>query len=362
MKVSANLTRPIDYNDPFVEHLYQDIGALIVDQSGDVDDIESRLLTLSNANSVSVRTYREHNDSLGIPDSAFRGISLFHFRDTTPVQRFSTSGTSKRGRGYADYSDRGLDLMRQSIVTKARKYVFKVLDKPAVFRIVPEYQAAQGVIMAWGMQLLSEEFGDPCNSACVVDRTGVNFSRLEQGLNRAIAAQQPIVLIGGSFSYVTLCEELAKRKCRFELPTGSCVLDAGGYKGRSRVLKADEFRRMLCTTFTISESQCINLFGMTELASQLYDSATTELGPSGERPKRGDLSTRVWVRDVWDWHQVNKGSGLVEIADLCIIDRPHLLFTGDWGISSDEGVAIIGRARDTEMRGCTLSFEEVSLS
>ncbi len=55
-------------------------------------------------------------------------------------------------------------------------------------------------------------------------------------LRAASAGGQPMLMLGTAFSFVHLLDHLAEQDLRFELPPGSCALETGGYKGRSRSL------------------------------------------------------------------------------------------------------------------------------
>ena len=86
---------PVRYSDPFVARLYEDIGSLIECDAVDVDFIAHGLEELAARNNPRVREYwRATQRGSGIPDSAFRAGSLFHFPDAAPVRAFRTGGTT----------------------------------------------------------------------------------------------------------------------------------------------------------------------------------------------------------------------------------------------------------------------------
>jgi hypothetical protein len=211
--------------------------------------------------------------------------------------------------------------------------------------------------MPYGMKLLSDTFGDPSTSASVVGTGGLDLPVLAALLDRAVADDRPVVLIGGSFAFVHVCDALASQGRRWALPSGSRMVDAGGFKGRSRELDVDALRRAVGDVFGIERAHCNNIFGMTELASQLYDGADVPVGPKRERPKAAAPFVSARVRDPFSWETIAAGAGLLEVVDLCVIDRPHVVLTGDWAVASDAGVAITGRVLASESRGCALSFE-----
>lgn len=344
----------IAYQDPFVTRLAEDIHSLLGGEDLLKDSILQRLLELNCANSPEVSAYWQRTSHCtGIPDTAFKGSSIYLFADESPVRTFLTSGTSSGERGTAHYSRRGLELMNASILANAQRHMFGGLERPAVIRLVPAVETAPVMIMAYGMELISAAFADPELSGSVVDERGVDYHRLEQLLRRAIADSRPVVLIGASFAFANVSERLERDNLRFQLPPRSRIFDAGGSKAQSRVINVEELRSKLERTFGIPPSMCRNLFGMTELASQLYDSTDVPLGPRGERPKCNEAFVECLVRDPDSYASKPRGVGLLEIRDLCILDRPPLVLTGDIGIASPEGVAVIGRV-ESKPRGCSL--------
>lgn len=334
---------------------------MIEGHDADAAGIAARLHELASANSRALARYRQRSPAdLGIPDTAFRGASVFHFAEAHIARTFRTSGTSGPDRGSAAYSERGMDLMKRSILANGRRHVFAGLDRPAVVRLVPESCVLPEGVMPYGMEVLSQTFGAPEASEAVVGPNGLDLERLTTLLDRAVADRRPVVMLGGSFAFVHLCDALLARGRSWVLPPGSRMVDAGGFKGRSRELDVDALRGAVGSTFGIARDRCTNIFGMTELASQLYDAVDTPLGPKGERPKGTTPFVAPRVRDPFSWRPAERGPGLLEVADLCILDRPHVVLTGDWAVAGEHGVAITGRVRPSESRGCALHFESPS--
>lgn len=351
----------LKYRDPFIERLFQDIGGLVGDGVGDVGSIEARLQELALANSPQVADYWKRTQSgMGVPDSAFKGASPYLFPEETPRRTFRTSGTTGSERGNAHYTERGLALMDLSIVNNARRHIVQKLDTPVILRCVPSESAAPEMVMAHGMELIARTFGHRELSACVIGPNGIDYALLTSRIEAAIAQDLPVVMIGGSFAYVNMCDMLEAQKRSWRLPRGSRAVDAGGFKGRSRAVGVDALRAAMGRVFGIEPTHCINLFGMTELASQLYDAADIPLGPLGERPKGRLPFVQPRVRDAQTLALRDEGTGLLEVADLCILDRPYVVLTGDRGIACREGVAIAGRIERGQSRGCSLTLDEIT--
>jgi hypothetical protein len=348
------------YKDPFVQNLAEQIAALILGEAIDRESVEQALEELALANLPQLADYwRKTGCRLGIPDSAFKNSHVYYFPDQPAARVFRTSGTSGADRGAACYSPLGLKLMDLSIIENARRHLIQELDRPVIIRFVPTVSQAPDMIMAYGMELIATTFGDKARSASVITGSGVDFERLRSILDQAVSDDQPVVLLGGSFAFVNICDALEKLGRSWRLPEGSRTLDGGGFKGRSRVVRAGELRSAITKTFGITAERAFNVFGMTELASQLYDTNGREIGPLDERPKNNLPFLQARVRDSYTLAYRDRGEGLVEIMDACIIDRPHLVLTGDLGLASEDGVAIIGRVERGQARGCSLSLESI---
>src|SRR5690606_40715475 len=55
---------------------------------------------------------------------------------------------------------------------------------------------------------------------------------------------EPYALLGASYSFVHLMDELQQKGLAFSLPPGSRLFDTGGFKGQSRELARSEERRV----------------------------------------------------------------------------------------------------------------------
>jgi hypothetical protein len=349
------------YRDSFVTRLFDDIGGMLGGDAAMAAGIEPRLNELVCANSPAVIDYwKRTRRGLGVPDAAFKGTPPYLFPEEAPVHTFRTSGTTGGERGAAHYSAQGLELMNLSILANARRHIIRELTAPVILRMVPSAAAAPEMVIAYGMEHIAKTFGHAELSTCLLGPQGVDFALMQRRLDTAVAENLPVVLIGASFAFVNICDASESQGRRWQLPPGSRTVDAGGFKGRSRVVDVDSLRSAINRVFGIPAQQCINLFGMTELASQLYDGADIPLGPLGERPK----SILPWVRpQVRDAHSLElraTGSGLLEVVDLCIIDRPYAVLTGDRGIACEAGVASAGRIERGQSRGCSLTLDAIT--
>lgn len=349
----------IAHDDPHVARLFENMVRLVAEEDGDPLDVHEQLVELAQANSPEVARYwKQVGTGVGIPDTAYKDGGPHLFPDAPVVREFRTSGTTGSVRGSVRYSARGLELKGIAVAARARREIAFDGVRPVVLPFAPSEEAAPHMAIAFDMARIAEAVGDPRLSAAVVGADGVDFELLEQRLDAAVAEGLPVVLVGATFAFVNICDALEAQGRSWQLPPGSRMYDGGGFKGRSRVMAVDDLRDAVRRVFGIERFG--NIFGMTELANPLYDSADVAAGPLGERPKAGGIAGGPKVRDPRTREYRERGPGLLEITDYALLDRPHVLLTGDVGIAVPEGVAIAGRISGSTSRGCSLSLDEMT--
>ena len=81
-------------------------------------------------------------------------------------------------------------------------------------------------------------------------------------LRSASGTGQPVLMLGTAFSFVHLLDDLTEQNLRLELPPGSCALETGGYKGRSRSLPKAALHALLSERLGIPPSHIVCEYGM----------------------------------------------------------------------------------------------------
>ena len=160
------------------------------------------------------------------------------------------------------------------------------------------------------------------------------------------AARGPLYLAATAFALAELLEAGTP-----PLPAGSVVMVTGGFKGRTvRLSDAElyaEAQRQLAPERLVTE------YGMTELSSQLW-------GAPGQ-PYRPPRWLRVVAVDPATGAPRPAGeAGQLRFIDLCNLDGTLAVDTMDEGVvSSDGSVVLHGRLEGAEVRGCSLTVEEL---
>jgi hypothetical protein len=274
-----------------------------------------------------------------------------------PTHTFETSGTGSGRPGRVGYTRADLDLMDLAIRSNAARFLFPDgPGKTCVLVLAPDPRTRPGIIMSYGMQRLIESFSIEGGEFLFGER-GPDVSAFVDRIQSACRDGLPLTLIGASFGFVHLMETLGEQGTVFRLPPGSRLMDAGGYKGRSRALSRADFRDGVERCFGIGPDQQTNLLGMTELGSQFYDHVVGR--PADTTPRKQNPPwTRTWAVDPGTLNpQPPGGAGLLVHLDLANLHHPAFLLTQDLGRCFDDGFEIEGRVQGAEARGCSLAMD-----
>jgi hypothetical protein len=166
--------------------------------------------------------------------------------------------------------------------------------------------------------------------------------------NSKLKTQNSKLILGTAFSFVHLLDYLAEKNCSFQLPLGSCVMETGGYKNRSRSLPKTELHALITKHLGVPLESIICEYGMSELSSQAYDSGA-------ERAFRFPPWARVKIISPETGREVAESeTGLIRIFDLANVFSVAAIQTEDLGVRRGDGFELIGRAQLAEPRGCSL--------
>ena len=161
---------------------------------------------------------------------------------------------------------------------------------------------------------------------------------------------EPVILFGTAFAFVQLFDGTAEN---WRLPAGSIVIETGGFKGRTREVPREELYTLFGTRLGVPIENCYSEYGMSEMASQFY-------GRGLDPVKRGPHWVRTRAIDPETGEDAAPGTpGLLRHCDLANFNSVGALQTQDRGMLTPDGFVLHGRAPDAEMRGCSLTVEEL---
>ena len=171
------------------------------------------------------------------------------------------------------------------------------------------------------------------------------------------------LVAGTAFAFVELRDRFGPGV--LELPAASRVMLTGGFKGRSREVRAEALRTAMAGCFGLAESHIVGEYGMTELSSQLYEGTLAgALGRGLAAAKAGCYLAPPWVRvsalDPVTLVRTPLGqAGVARILDLANVDSAVAVLTADLVREQADGsIELLGRAPGAAARGCSLSIEE----
>jgi hypothetical protein len=168
-----------------------------------------------------------------------------------------------------------------------------------------------------------------------------------------------VFVLATSLALDELLRALELRDERVVLPSGSALFDTGGFKGRRREVGRADLLARAHERLGIPPSRIVREYGMTELTSQAYT-----LVLSGGDPDV--FQAPAWVRvdavDASTLAPVPPGEvGMLRVLDLANVGSASFLLTEDLArVDADGGFRLVGRASGAELRGCSLTAEELA--
>jgi D-arabinose 1-dehydrogenase-like Zn-dependent alcohol dehydrogenase len=171
--------------------------------------------------------------------------------------------------------------------------------------------------------------------------------RLIEVLYGATLVSQPVALLGTTVALFALVESLAATGETLRLPEGSRVVDTGGERDGSRVIRRAALVEGLTARLGIPREYQVNVYGLAGLSTQFYDQTLRSIY-RGQRPdytKCVPPWTRTRVLDPLTLREVPLG----QVGRLCHTDLANwgsvcTVLTDDLGRMTDAGLEVLGHA------------------
>lgn len=290
-----------------------------------------------------------------MPTSGFKELEVTSLAVDERTRVFHSSGTTEQRPSRHFHSTQSLALYEVSLVTWFRRCLLE--HCPGALRMIsltPGPEAVPNSSLVHMFETLRRECGTPDSAFCgSLNGEGaweLNTPALDDAL---LSASAPVFLVGTAFSFVNWIDTMIARDVRFQLPTGSRVLETGGYKGRSRSMPKDELHTLLCERLGVTAEAIVCEYGMSELSSQAYDVPRTTA--DGGRAFHFPPWARALIFSPETGREVAEGeTGLVRIIDLANLWSVSAVQTEDLAVRRGAGFELIGRAAQAEPRGCSL--------
>ncbi|SDN38554.1 long-chain fatty acid--CoA ligase [Bacillus sp. OK048] len=299
-----------------------------------------------------IRTVRTWGDIPAVPINAFKEVPLTCTDPEDAERFFMTSGTTMGVKGKHYHPT--LQVWNESMKTYFKKRFMKETEQIRMGILFPTEEEMPNSSLARYLALAKKEFGTK-ESHYLLTENGINLEQLIQELEQAERTGKPYALLGASYSFVHLFEELEKLGHSFRLPSGSKVLDTGGFKNQSKEWNLDDFYHQLSSLLGVPRKDCINMYGMTELSSQLYDSGNEQVPSVKSGPHW--LKTRI-IHPLTGEEVADGERGVIVHCDLANFNSVTTILTEDLGMKVDGGFLLLGRVQGTEAKGCSIAVEE----
>ncbi len=289
---------------------------------------------LCDANGVTPETVRRWQDIPAVPAAAFKAFDLSCVPLDMAAAVFHSSGTTGAAASRHYFDTEGLSLYETSLRVGFREALPEC--PPKLWALMPDPAAAPNSSLSHMLGALgAERFCWDADAALAGALTELT---------------EPVMLFGTAFAFVQLFDGTSKN---WRLPEGSVVIETGGFKGRSREVPRDELYGLFEARLGVPLAQCHSEYGMSEMASQFYGH-----GPNPE--KRGPHWVRTCTIDAETGEDSLPGTpGLLRHYDLANWNSVLALQTQDSGTLTPAGFILHGRAPDAEVRGCSLTVEEL---
>lgn len=288
-----------------------------------------------------------------VPALAFKSLAL----NTAPAREtFLSSGTT--GSAPSRHLHPFPDLYRAAIDASFPAACLHPMggEVAPILALVPRREQAPNSSLSFMIDHVVARYGAPA-SAFAFGPHGVEAAMVRSWLGARQREGRPVLIVATAFALAQLFEALSRFGLRYRLPAGSVVFETGGFKGRTRELSRDEMLERLQDLLTIAPSSVVSEYGMTELSSQFYTRLGGDDPPGVFFPQHW---TRIRILDPDTLVEAPTGkTGILAIFDLANLGSVVHLLTEDLGVAEGGGFRLAGRASGAELRGCSLTVEEL---
>jgi hypothetical protein len=295
-----------------------------------------------------------------VPSAAYKESALATFKAATAALTFATSGTTVGASGH-HYMETA------HLYDAALLAGFDVLMLPdhvklRYLNLVPNPANYKTSSLGYMMGKVSHAYGDGSTS-WYLDGESMNVDAFIGDIENAVEHDRPVCIATTAFALVHLLDTLHERHRYFALPTGSRIMETGGFKGRSRVVDREDLYQRTAERFGMTRAAIVAEYGMTELTSQYYDDVLFRSRIDAQAGAIRYKLAPTWLRPRVvgpDGGTLPHGTvGAIVHVDLANRSSCVAVATEDLGVQFDEGLVLIGREQGASLRGCSLAAEDL---
>ena len=289
-----------------------------------------------------------------VPGAAFKDAALCTVTPERAALWFETSGTTqaRSGRHYLETPA----LYEAALLAGFDRAMLADGVPLRYVMLVPDPRERPHSSLGYMMATVARERGDGREGWYLRD-DGLDVARLTADVARANADGVAVCVATTAFALVALLDELEAAGRSLPLPSGSRVMETGGFKGRTRVVGREELYARAAAAFAIDEAAIVAEYGMTELSSQYYDSPASRW--SAKRIKLPAPWLRPIVVDIAGNPLPDGIVGAIRHVDCANRSSVVAIQTEDLGVITAEGLLLLGREEGAALRGCSLDAEDL---
>jgi Acyl-protein synthetase, LuxE len=286
-----------------------------------------------------------------IPTDSFKELDVTTLSAAERTVVFESSGTTVGDRS-RNFHDGASVALYEDLAAFGAQWAGLVERRRVHYSLTPDPSEAVRSSLARMLGVFVARFGGEGSGFFgSVDPDGLwrtDFEGLEGQLREANGS---VWISGTAFQYVHWADSLAERGMKLRLPSGSLIMETGGYKGRSRELGSSALAALISENLGVRASEVLTEYGMCELASQAYGQS----GPDGEALLKFPPWARVRLVSPETGAPVADGeTGLVQVVDLANVASAVAIQTGDLGVMAGGALRLLGRRGTAPRRGCSL--------
>ncbi len=264
---------------------------------------------------------------------------------------FQSSGTTGREKSRHALFDLGL--AKEAISSHFRRHLLPEGKRIRMAILTPSPIEAPDSSLSHMMEVVRDAVGTE-KSRYYIEEGRLNAKGLADDLSDL---QEPVALLGTSFSFVHFLDFLKAQAHPLSLPQGSRLMDTGGFKGKSREVPREQLYASYEAFLGLRPENCINEYGMAEMTSQFYDGT---VGRKRPRVYTAPPQLRTRLLHPETLQPVQRGEvGLLAHYDLANIDSVMAILTEDLGRAGEGGFVLLGRASGSAAKGCSITLDQL---
>lgn len=295
-----------------------------------------------------------------MPVDGFKMLTLTSVPEQDCEAVFTTSGTTHPGqRGRNFHPD--LQVWDESMIVPFRHFIMPDRERIRIAVLSPAWDMNEHSSLSRYLTRAVEQCGAE-GSGFFFHEDGLDFTgrralpRRGRGRRRTGDAYGRLLRLPVSAG---LSGQAGKT---YALAADSRVFDTGGFKSTRTDMTVDDLYAAFERVFGVKRSHCVNMYGMTELSSQIYDQNILSYYTDGSSNYL--KATPSWVRSVFldpaSLTPVADGEqGVIAHYDLANWNSCLAILTEDLGVRTEHGYVLNGRAKGAEARGCSITVDEV---